>query len=82
MFRHGDSERRIVVGARFGADTHTMPLKFQWFQMSAPVGSSVMIPLEHGDIYVMSEKAVGTDWMSDRKGLTVRHAVNVPDKTV
>jgi hypothetical protein len=77
---HGDGERNIVVGARLGADTHKKPLKLQWFQMSKPVGSSVEIPLEHGDIYVMSEKAVGSDWMRDRKGLTLRHAVNVPDR--
>ena len=25
-------------------------------------------------MYVMSDKAVGHDWMKDRKGLTLRHA--------
>tara|TARA_B110000046_G_scaffold70194_1_gene78172 strand:+ start:1036 stop:1794 length:759 start_codon:yes stop_codon:yes gene_type:complete len=70
---HGDSERRIVVGVRLGASSE-MPLKFSWFQRSAPVGAVFEVPLEHGDIYVMSEKATGWDWMSNRKGLTLRHA--------
>ena len=51
-----------------------MPLKFQWFQMSRPLGRVLEITLEHGDMYVMSEKATGFDWMSNRKGKTLRHA--------
>ena len=51
-----------------------MPLKFQWFQRWQPVGDEVSIALASGDMYVMSEKAVGFDWKSDVKGLTLRHA--------
>jgi len=67
---HGDTERRKVVGVRVGA---SMPLHFQWFQRSLPIGERVVIPLNQGDIYVMSEKAVGTDWQ--KKTIpTLRHA--------
>ena len=71
---HGDAERRLVVGLRLGEATASMPLKFQWFQRSKPVGMVLEVVLKHGDMYAMSEKAVGCDWMTDRKGLTLRHA--------
>ena len=62
------------MGVRLGEATRSMPLKFQWFQMSRPLGRVLEITLEHGDMYVMSEKATGFDWMSNRKGKTLRHA--------
>jgi|MDSY01.1.fsa_nt_gb hypothetical protein len=71
---HGDAERRVVVGVRLGHATDRMPLKFQWFQKSQPLGAVLEIPLSHGDMYVMSQKATGFDWMTNRKGRTLRHA--------
>jgi len=68
---HGDSERRKVVGVRIGhAST---PMQWQWFHKGEAVGDRIMIPLEPGDMYVMSEKAVGTDWKK-KTILTLRHA--------
>jgi hypothetical protein len=67
---HGDSERRKVIGVRLGAP---LPLHYQWFQEGKPVGERIILPLNGGDIYIMSEKAVGTDWKS-KKILTLRHA--------
>jgi hypothetical protein len=67
---HGDSERRKVIAARLGA---SLPLHFQWYQASKPIGERIVIPLEDGDMYVMSEKAVGTDWKK-KKIKTLRHA--------
>ena len=37
------------------------------------LGPRLEITLDHGDLYIMSEKAVGTDWMSKRD-VTLRHA--------
>lgn len=37
------------------------------------IGPRFEITLNHGDLYIMSEKAVGTDWMS-KKEITLRHA--------
>ncbi len=67
---HGDSERRRVIGVRLGA---AMDMHWQWYYDSEPVGERIIVPLEGGDIYVMSEKAVGTDWKT-KKLLTLRHA--------
>lgn len=67
---HGDSERRKVIGVRLG---HSMPLHFQWFYDSNPIGERIILPLDGGDIYIMSEKAVGTDWKK-KKIPTLRHA--------
>lgn len=67
---HGDAERRIVVAVRLGA---AMPIYYQWYRKSAPIGDRVEIPLNGGDIYIMSEKAVGTDWKK-KKVATLRHA--------
>jgi alkylated DNA repair dioxygenase AlkB len=56
---HGDGERKIVVAFRVGA---TLPLHFQWYQNSSPVGERIKLSLHHGDVYMMSEKATGNDW--------------------
>lgn len=70
---HGDAERRLVVGVRLGA-SDAMPLKWCWFQRSQPVGDVMALALGHGDLYIMSEKATGRDWLANRKGMTLRHA--------
>ena len=67
---HGDSERRRVIGVRLGA---SFPLHYQWYKNSEPVGYRQIFELNGGDIYIMSEKAVGTDWKSRTK-YTLRHA--------
>jgi hypothetical protein len=67
---HGDTERRRVFAVRLGA---TIPICFQWFQRGEPIGKRMRFDLEDGDIYVMSEKTVGTDWKS-RVVPTLRHA--------
>lgn len=67
---HGDSERKIVIGIRLG---ETMPLCFQWFYQNNPVGTKLTYHLSHGDMYIMSDKAVGYDWKS-KNIYTLRHA--------
>jgi len=70
---HGDSERKIVVGVRLGRGADQFPLKFQWYRHGAPVGQEQRITLNASDIYISSEKAVGTDWK--RSSIpTLRHA--------
>ena len=58
---HGDSERSLVVGARYGA-SEKMPLLFHCHSDGVPVGDTVRINLNDGDIYIMSKFAVGKDW--------------------
>jgi hypothetical protein len=67
---HGDGERKKVIAIRLGA---SMPFHFQWFQNSKPIGTRVKLILNHGDMYIMSQKAVGFDWLK-RKIPTLRHA--------
>jgi alkylated DNA repair dioxygenase AlkB len=67
---HGDGERKKVIAIRLGA---SMPFHFQWFQNSKPIGKRVELILNHGDMYIMSQKAVGFDWKK-RKIPTLRHA--------
>ena len=67
---HGDGERKRVIGLRLGASN---PLHYQWFSRFKPVGNRCVITLNHGDMYVMSEKAVGTDWKKSSI-FTLRHA--------
>lgn len=67
---HGDGERRVGVGARFGA---SMRLVFGWWRDARPVGALASITLAHGDVYAMSDKAVGHDWRR-RSVPTLRHA--------
>ena len=75
---HGDSERKRVVGLRLG---RSIPLHFQWTHKDTrgkrsnptPVGRRISIELNHGDMYIMSEKATGWDWRKKRR-FTLRHA--------
>lgn len=67
---HGDAERRKVIAIRLGV---SIPLHYQWFHHSSPVGERVKIMLNHGDMYIMSDKAVGYDWKKPSK-YTLRHA--------
>ncbi len=67
---HGDAERRKVVAVRMGV---SMPLYYQWYQNSKPIGEPISVMLNDGDMYIMSEKAVGFDWLKKRTA-TLRHA--------
>ena len=69
---HGDTERSVVIGVRLGASS--MPLKFQWFTQTKPIGKERSIALKNGDVYAMSWKATGHDWRS-RTLKTLRHGV-------
>lgn len=67
---HGDTERKIVVAVRLG---EMIPLHYQWFYKTKPIGERCILTLNHGDIYFMSSKAVGNDWKR-RIIPTLRHA--------
>ena len=72
---HGDAERRLVVGVRLGGASRDMPLRFRWHRAATPVGKEGCLVLDEGDVYVMSEKAVGTDWRSNSVD-TLRHSTS------
>jgi hypothetical protein len=67
---HGDGERKKVFAVRMG---ETMSLYFKWFQNSLPIGEPFEVVLNDGDMYIMSEKAVGFDWLK-KKTATLRHS--------
>lgn len=70
---HGDSERRKVIAARLGSK---FPLYYRWYFHGDAISDIMEFELGHGDIYVMSEKAVGTDWK--KKNIpTLRHAAGL-----
>lgn len=68
---HGDTERVVVICISIGCDNY--PMRWQWFKDGMPVGNSIDIELNCGDVYIMSEKAVGADWKL-RSIYTVRHS--------
>jgi hypothetical protein len=84
---HGDAERRVVAGLRLGPyidgqpTKDSFPLHFRWYQNSEKISDVYTIELRHGDMYIMSEKAVGTDWHT-RKTPTLRHSAGykIPEK--
>lgn len=67
---HGDAERRIVIALRLGA---SLPIHYQWYKQNEPIGDNMSYVLNHGDMYIMSEKATGFDWKK-RSIMTLRHA--------
>ena len=68
---HGDSERTRVICLSIGSDNY--PMQWQWFKNSKPIGEPYKVYLNSGDIYIMSEKAVGQEWKK-RSIFTLRHA--------
>lgn len=67
---HGDAERLKVIAVRVGA---SLPMHYQWFYKGNPVGNRAILPLHHGDMYIMSEKTTGNDWKK-KNIYTLRHA--------
>jgi hypothetical protein len=68
---HGDTERVVVICISIGGFNY--PMRWQWFKDGMPVGKPIDIHLNSGDVYIMSEKAVGADWKLSSK-YTLRHS--------
>ena len=66
---HGDTERQIVIAVRLGANFN---LYYQWYHKGKKIGKLFEITLKHGDMYFMSDKAVGYDWKKPSL-YTLRH---------
>lgn len=75
---HGDVERRNVIAVRLGAD---FPIHYRWYYKSKFVGRQFSYTLSHGDMYFMSDKAVGFDWRKSSK-YTLRHAAALNTKLI
>lgn len=70
---HGDKERSTVVGLRLGK---SMNLTYRWFHQCQAISDFMVINLHHGDLYMMGNGAVGSDWKR-RSLITLRHAANI-----
>ncbi len=69
---HGDSGRKKAVIIRLGS---TFPLCYAWYHNKERISDLLHLNnLSHGDMYIMSEKATGFDFM-DKTKYTLRHAV-------
>ena len=69
---HGDTERNIVIALTIGGGGNYL-LRWSWYKKSKPQGKPIDVRLNDGDLYIMSEKAVGTDWKK-RSIYTLRHS--------
>ena len=69
---HGDTERVVVICVTIGGGGN-YPMRWQWFKKNALQGENMGVSLNDGDVYIMSEKAVGADWKSSSI-YTLRHA--------
>ncbi len=67
---HGDAERFKVIAVRLG---ESLDMHYHWYLKNIPVGRRCQFTLNHGDMYIMSAKAVGKNWKSSSK-YTLRHA--------
>jgi len=68
---HGDTERVVVICISIGCNNY--PMRWQWFKDGMPVGEPIDVILNCGDVYIMSEKAVGADWKKSSL-YTLRHS--------
>jgi hypothetical protein len=70
---HGDSERKKVVAVNLSDHGVKREIRWHWFLRHKPIGNMVQVVLNHGDGYIMSEKASGYDWR--RSSIpTLRHS--------
>lgn len=67
---HGDDGSRRVIGVRIGKSTD---LAYNWFYKGKPIGDRFKVTLNNGDLYIMSEKSVGSDH-KNRDIVTIKHA--------
>ena len=56
---HGDKERGIVIGWNLGESRY---IHWNMYHRSIPRGKPFRIKLNHGDMYMMCQKAGGADW--------------------
>lgn len=71
---HGDAERTRVICLSIGG--HQYPMRWVWFHNSKPVSQPYDVMLNSGDVYLMSEEAVGHKWKL-RSQHTLRHAAGI-----
>ena len=78
---HGDGERPMVLCVSVGAP---MVLRYFWRAPKAygqkahvPYGPPMDLRIGHGDVYLMSEKATGTDWKHISKHRLVHGAARI-----
>ena len=74
---HGDAERKKVIALRLG---ESMPICFNWFKQSKPLGKTYTAQINSGDVYIMSEKTTGYDWKK-RSLYTLRHSAGADKYT-
>ena len=69
---HGDAERKIVICLSLG-DSSILRYAWRLAKTSEHYGDNIDIQVNHGDMYIMSEKATGFDWKL-RSKVRVVHA--------
>ena len=53
---------------------HSLKVDFHWFHQGTPEGKPFHASMDHGDMYILSTKAMGADW--EKKGVySVQHAM-------
>ena len=55
-------------------------MRWQWFKDGMPIGKAIDVKLNSGDVYIMSEKAVGADW-NKKSRYTLRHSAGAKKYT-
>ena len=73
---HGDSERRRVLAMRLGINP-SMPFYYKWQYKNNDIGKLMICKINAGDVMIMSEWAVGTEW-KDKKQITLIHSTGAP----
>ena len=74
---HGDAERKKVIALSLG---ESMPICFNWFKQSKPLGKTFTAQINSGDVYIMTEKTTGYDWKK-RSIYTLRHSAGADKYT-
>jgi hypothetical protein len=73
---HGDGERKKASALNISDEGVVREIRWRWFQNSKRIGDEYIVKLYNGDMYIMSEKASGFDWLK-RSKKTLRHGAAI-----
>lgn len=68
---HKTNNRKKIVGLGLGS---TIPLQFVWYHSKQRCSDSFSIPIEHGDLYIISEAAAGIS-KEKQTGLYLKYGI-------
>lgn len=74
----GTLNKKIIIGLYIG---ESLFFYFSWFKDDKPIGKTCRFKLNHGDIYILTDKSLGCDFR--KKNIPIlKHCIGCPEKPI